>query len=579
MEQLPANAPVNLHQNKLHFIKKRKKKKEKKKVSIIPLGGLGEIGKNMMVIEYENDIIIIDAGLMFPEEEMLGIDIVIPDITYLKENIQKVKAIILTHGHEDHVGALPYILRDINVPIYGTALTLGLAKAKLEEYDLLDKVTFKKVSTDKCEQIGPFKLEFFHVCHSILDGVGIAVYTPIGIIIHTGDFKLDQTPVDNRLTDLCKLAELSKKKVLLLMSDSTNVEKEGYTLSEKEIGRVFDDIFRTTSHRIIVATFASNIHRIQQFFDAAHNHRRKVIVNGMSVQKNTEIASQLGYLNIPKDLILDIKDINKYPPNRIAIITTGSQGEPMSALSRIALDTHKQIKIDPGDTVLISAKMIPGNERAITHTINHLFKRGANVIYEQVSEVHVSGHASQEELKLILNLVKPKFFIPIHGEYRHLVQHAELAKKLNIPHENIFIIENGTRVEFTENSGKICSKVASGRVLVDGKGIGDVGPVVLRDRMHLSQDGVVVIILMINKQDGSLVGEPYIISRGFIYDKAQEELLPDTKQLVIDELKKSKLEESTEEMVITANIRRTLKKYFYEKLNRRPIILPLIIEA
>ncbi|MBI5416942.1 ribonuclease J [Candidatus Poribacteria bacterium] len=584
MEQISENTvlssslPLN---SKKSFRRKRKKNKNKqiKKLSVIPLGGLGEIGKNMMVIEYDNDIIVIDSGLMFPEEEMLGIDLVIPDITYLKENIEKVRAIILTHGHEDHVGALPYILRDINIPVYGTKLTLGLAKTKLEEHEILDKVTLIEVSTEKEIYIGNFKIEFIHVCHSILDGVGMAIHTPAGILVHTGDFKLDQTPIDNRLTDLAKFAELGKKGVLLFMSDSTNVEKDGYTLSEKEIGRVFDDIFRTAPQRILVATFASNIHRIQQFLDVAFKHKRKVIINGMSFEKNVEIASLLGYLKIPKDTILDLKEINKYPPNRIAIMTTGSQGEPMSALSRISLDTHKQIKLSPGDTVLISAKMIPGNERAITHTINHLFKRGAKVIYEQVSEVHVSGHASQEELKLVMNLVKPKYFMPIHGEYRHLVKHAELAKDLNIPEENIFVVENGACVEFFENQVNTANRVTAGRVLVDGKGIGDVGPVVLRDRMHLSQDGMVVIILTINKQDGSLVGEPYIVSRGFVYDKTQEELLPDTKQLIINELLKSKQEESTEEMVVTANIRRTLKKYFYEKLNRRPIILPLIIEA
>ncbi|MBI4652536.1 ribonuclease J, partial [Candidatus Desantisbacteria bacterium] len=345
-------------------------------------------------------------------------------------------------------------LRDINVPVYGTKLTLGLARVKLEEHELLDKVVLKEVSTEREELIGPFKIEFIHVCHSILDAVGLAIHTPVGIVVHTGDFKLDQTPIDNKLTDLAKFAELGKKNVLLLMADSTNVEKEGYTLSEKEIGRVFDDVFRTAPRRILVATFASNIHRIQQFVDAALKYHKKILINGMSMQKNVEIARELGYLKIPNDIIMDIKDIDKYPPKRIAMITTGSQGEPMSALSRIALDTHKHIKLTKDDTVLISAKMIPGNERAITHTINHLFKRGARVIYEQVSEVHVSGHASQEELKLIINLVKPRFFMPIHGEYRHLVCHAELAKKLNIKQDKIFVIENGTSIEFIE--GRLC---------------------------------------------------------------------------------------------------------------------------
>ena len=465
------------------------------KLNIIPLGGLGEIGKNMTVFRYGDDIILVDAGLMFPEDDMLGIDLVIPDITYLVENKDKVKAIFLTHGHEDHIGALPYVMKQIGAPVYGTALTLGILQGRLKE---------NGVSSEACKIIKPgdkihagnFKVEFIRVNHSIPDAVALAIHTPIGIIIHTGDFKFDQTPVDGQVTEFNKFAEFGDQGVLALMADSTNAERPGYTQSEKIVGQTFDDEFRYAKNRIIVATFSSNVHRIQQVVDSAVRYKRKVAVIGRSMVNVVNISMELGYLKIPEGVLIDIDESNNYTPDKIVIITTGSQGEPMSALTRMAMSDHKKVDIVPGDTVIISATPIPGNEKLVSRTIDHLYKLGADVIYEKSNGVHVSGHASQEEIKMMHNLVRPKFFIPVHGEYRHLIKHAQLAGSLGMPRENIVVGENGSIIELTRNSIGINGRVPSGKVLVDGLGVGDVGNIVLRDRRQLSQDGIMKLSLL-----------------------------------------------------------------------------------
>jgi ribonuclease J len=549
------------------------------RVSIIPLGGIGEIGKNMTIVKFGDDIIVIDAGQMFPDEELLGVDSVIPDTSFLEDNADKVRAIVLTHGHEDHIGALPYILKEINIPIYGTRLTLGLVKAKLEEHNLLEKVELREIKAGGNSTIGPFFLEYLKVNHSIPDAIGIAIHTPVGIILHTGDFKIDQTPVDGVVMDLNKFAELGKKGVLLLISDSTNVERPGFTMSEKTVGRTIEDIFSYAEDRILVATFASNVHRIQQIIDAADKYNRKIAVIGKSMVNVVNIASELGYLSIPKELIVEIDEINKLPKNRIVIITTGSQGEPMAALSKIAVSNHRKVDIIPGDTVLIAASPIPGNEKLVARTINNLFKRGAKVIYESLSGVHVSGHASQEELKLILNLTKPKFFMPAHGEYRHLVKHVNLAEEVGIKRGNIFIVENGNILEISRNRGAIVGKVPAGKVLVDGLGVGDVGNVVLRDRKHLSQDGIIIVVITMDKQSGEIIAGPDIISRGFVYVRESEELLEEAREKVESALEKYERNRPQEWSIIKSIVRDALVNYLYEKTRRRPMILPVIMEV
>jgi ribonuclease J len=553
--------------------------KNGQKLLIIPLGGIGEIGKNMTVVQYDKDILVIDAGLMFPEEEMLGIDIVIPDITYLVENKENIRGIIITHGHEDHIGALPYVLQQINAPLYGTKLTMGLVDGKLKETKFKRNIAMNVVKPPATVKIGNFTVDFIRVNHSIPDAVGLAIHTPLGVICHTGDFKLDQTPVDGRTADLHKFAELGSRGVLVLMSDSTNAEREGYTMSEKVVGNTIEDIFRTAPGRIIVATFASNIHRIQQVFDSAHKFNRKVSVVGRSMVNVVNIALDLGYLYIPKDLLMELDELARLPKERVVIITTGSQGEPMSALTRMAMSEHKKVEIVPGDTVMISATPIPGNEKFVARTIDHLFKQGANVIYEAISGVHVSGHASQEELKLMLNLVRPKFFVPVHGEYRHLIHHAQLAKQVGIPDENIFIAENGRILEFTQDTAKMTGRVTAGKVLVDGLGVGDVGNIVLRDRKQLSQDGILIVVVTIDRETAEVVAGPDIISRGFVYVRESEELMEQAREKVKQSLKKCQEEEISEWSTIKSQVRDSLGKFLFEQTRRRPMILPIIMEV
>ena len=547
------------------------------KVQIIPLGGLGEIGKNMTVFRYGDDMILIDAGLMFPEDDMLGIDLVIPDITYLVENQDKLKGIFLTHGHEDHIGALPYVMKQIDCPVYGTALTLGILQGRLKE---------NGVSSENCRTIKPgdkisagaFKLDFIRVNHSIPDAIAIAINTPIGTIIHTGDFKIDHTPVDGQVTEFNKFAEYGDRGVLALLADSTNAERPGFTPSEKMVGKTFDDEFRYAKNRIIVATFSSNVHRIQQVIDAAMKYDRKVAVIGRSMVNVVSIAKELGYLKAPEGEIIDIDETNNYTPDKIVIITTGSQGEPMSALTRMAMNDHKKVDIMPGDTVIISATPIPGNEKLVSRTIDHLYKLGADVIYEKSNGVHVSGHASQEDIKLVHNLVRPKFFIPVHGEFRHLIKHANIAKSLGMPKENIVIAENGSVIELTKNSIGINGKVQAGKVLVDGLGVGDVGNIVLRDRRQLSQDGIMIVVVTIDKETCHVVSGPDIVSRGFVYVREAEGLMDEARDKVQLALEKCEENGISEWSAIKSTVRDSLGRFLYERTRRRPMILPIIME-
>lgn len=547
-------------------------------LSIIPLGGLGEIGLNMMVFEYGDDIIIVDAGLMFPEEEMLGVDIVIPDITYLKERKDKIRGIIITHGHEDHIGALPYIIREINVPIYATPLTIGLIKGKLKEHKLDEASELISVKPRQIIELGCFSVEFIRVTHSIVDGVGLGITTPVGRIVHTGDFKLDQTPVDGELLDFHKFSEYGDKGTLALLSDSTNSEREGYTLSEKEVGKAIERVFGAAKKRIILATFASNIHRIQQVIDAAVKFDRKVILNGRSIINNAQVALDLGYLKMPEKTWIKLDEMKNYSPDKIAIITTGSQGEPMSSLARMAVNEHKDVQIEEGDTVVLSSRVIPGNEKAISRIINHLFRRGANVIYEDVSDIHVSGHASQEEQKLMMCLVRPKFFVPIHGEYRHLIYHARLAETLGISKDNIFILEDGDVLELNEDAAVKKEKVQAGRVFVDGKVIGDVGNIVLRDRMRLGTDGIIVVFVGIEKMTGKVVTGPDIVTRGFVFEEESQELIEEMKRVVSDLLGQLEQELMADWVLVKTKVRNTLKKSLIKKMDRKPMIIPIIIE-
>ena len=549
----------------------------KPKVRIIPLGGLEQIGMNITAFEYEDTIVVVDCGLAFPTDDMLGIDLVIPDITYLVENKDKVKAIFLTHGHEDHIGALPYVMKQIGAPVYGTALTLGILQGRLKE---------NGVSSEACKIIKPgdkiyagnFKVEFIRVNHSIPDAVALAIHTPIGIIIHTGDFKFDQTPVDGQVTEFNKFAEFGDQGVLALMADSTNAERPGYTQSEKIVGQTFDDEFRYAKNRIIVATFSSNVHRIQQVVDSAVRYKRKVAVIGRSMVNVVNISMELGYLKIPEGVLIDIDESNNYTPDKIVIITTGSQGEPMSALTRMAMSDHKKVDIVPGDTVIISATPIPGNEKLVSRTIDHLYKLGADVIYEKSNGVHVSGHASQEEIKMMHNLVRPKFFIPVHGEYRHLIKHAQLAGSLGMPRENIVVGENGSIIELTRNSIGINGRVPSGKVLVDGLGVGDVGNIVLRDRRQLSQDGIMIVVVTIDKDTCTVVSGPDIVSRGFVYVREAEGLMETAKEKVQQALDKCEQSNVSEWSVIKSAVRDSLGRFLYEKTRRRPMILPIIME-
>ncbi|OXM16038.1 ribonuclease J [Paenibacillus herberti] len=557
------------------------KKNIQDKLLVFALGGVGEIGKNMYVIQYGNDIVVVDSGLKFPEEDMLGIDIVIPDITYLTENRDKVRGIIITHGHEDHIGGLPYVLRHLNVPVYATKLTLGLIEGKLKEAGLLGETKRILINADSVLELGAITASFFKTNHSIPDSVGVCLDTPEGTIVHTGDFKFDFTPVNDQYADLQRIAEIGKRGVLALLSDSTNAERPGMTPSESNVGVELTEIFRKSQQRVVVATFASNVHRIQQVFNAAMATKRKVAIVGRSMVNVVTIAGELGYLNIPEGMIIEPEEVNKMASERVVVLCTGSQGEPMSALTRMARSTHRKIDILPGDTVIIAATPIPGNERDVGRTVDELFRLGANVIYGpgSVSGVHVSGHGSQEELKLMLNLIKPQYFIPIHGEYRMLRQHAKLGEAVGVAPENIFICDIGDTVEFQGGVGRKGSKVASGNVLIDGLGVGDVGNIVLRDRKLLSQDGILVVVVTLSKQDGTIKAGPDIISRGFVYVRESEGLLDEANRIVTTTLNKLMNDKVNEWASLKTNVKDALGRFLYEQTRRRPMILPIIMEV
>ncbi|WP_342555513.1 ribonuclease J [Paenibacillus sp. FSL R7-0652] len=558
-----------------------KKNNNNEKLMIFALGGVGEIGKNMYVIQYANDIVVVDAGLKFPEEDMLGIDIVIPDISYLTENRDKVRGIILTHGHEDHIGGLPYVLKHLNVPVYGTKLTLGLVENKLKEANLLGETKRILINADSEIELGStLKASFFATNHSIPDSVGVCVETPEGAVVHTGDFKFDHTPVNGQYADLQRMAQIGTNGVLALLSDSTNAEKPGFTPSEKNVGIVLEDIFRKASQRVVVATFASNVHRIQQVINAAEVTGRKVAVIGRSMVNVVGIASDLGYLDIPDGMIIEPEEVGKMAADRVVILCTGSQGEPMSALTRMARSTHRKVDILPGDTVIIAATPVPGNEKYVGRTIDELFRLGANVHYSGAnSGVHVSGHGSQEELKLMLNLMKPKFFLPIHGEFRMQRRHAVLAESVGIDPDNIFITDIGEVVEIQGGAARKAGKVTAGNVLIDGLGVGDVGNIVLRDRKLLSQDGILVVVVTLSKQDGKIVSGPDIISRGFVYVRESEGLLDEANRIVSSTLQKLMSENVNEWASLKTNVKDALGRFLYEQTRRRPMILPIIMEV
>ena len=547
------------------------------KLQIIPLGGLGEIGKNMTVIRVDDEILIVDAGLMFPDESMLGVDLVIPDITYLIENKDKIKAIVLTHGHEDHIGGLPYVLKRINVPVYGTRLTLGILEGRLKENGV-DSGNLHSVMQGDIINVGCFSVGFIRVNHSIPDAVALSIKTPVGMIVHTGDFKFDYTPVDGKMTDFRRLSDLGNKGVLVMLADSTNSEREGHTPSESTVGAAFDKAFHKARGRIIVATFSSNVQRIQQVIDTAVRYKRHVAVLGRSMVNVIGISLDLGYLTAPKGTIIDIDEIHRYRMEQVVIVTTGSQGEPMSALTRMSVSDHRKVGIVPGDTVIISATPIPGNEKLVSKTIDNLMKLGADVIYGRNQGIHVSGHGSREELKLMNNLVRPKFFVPVHGEYHHLIQHARLARELGMAKENIFISENGQILEFTRDKGQVAGKVQAGMIMVDGLGVGDVGNIVLRDRRQLSQDGILIIAFTMNRQTNRVVSGPDIVSRGFVYVRESEALMEEARARVQQALDRCEDENVKEWSAIKANVRDALGRYLFDKTRRRPMILPIIME-
>lgn len=553
-------------------------KNERAKIKIIPLGGINEIGKNITAIEYKEDIIIIDCGLKFPDDDMFGIDIVIPDISYLLKNSEKVKGIFLTHGHEDHIGALPYVLKQLNVPVYGTKLTVGIVETKLKEHGLLGSTELVKVKPKDIIKLDSVSVEFIKTNHSIADSVAIAIHTPLGVVLHTGDFKIDYTPIDGEIMDFARLAELGRKGVLVMMADSTNVERPGYTMSERVVGETFSRLFSKADGRIIIATFASNVHRIQQIITAAQEYGKKVAVSGRSMENIVQVAIELGYLTIEKDVLIPVDQISKYPNEKVVVITTGSQGEPMSALARMAASEHRKINVVPGDTVIISATPIPGNEKFVSKVVNQLFKKGAEVIYDSLDKIHVSGHACQEELKLMHSLVKPRFFIPVHGEYRHLKKHGELAMNLGLPEKNLVIPENGDVIELTRNYIKKNGTVISGQVFVDGLGVGDVGNIVLRDRKHLSQDGILTVVVTIEKQTGRVVSGPDIISRGFVYVRESEGLMDEAREVVKGVLNECEEKQITDWATLKSKMRDELREFLYEKTKRKPMILPIIME-
>lgn len=548
------------------------------KLRIIPLGGLHEIGKNITVFEYGDDMIAVDCGLSFPEDDMLGVDLVIPDITYILKNQEKFRGLVITHGHEDHIGSIPYFLKQLNTPIYGTKLTLGLIKNKLEEHNLTKSTKLHEVRQGQSIKLGCFKIEFIRSSHSIPDSVMLAINTPVGTILHTGDFKIDYTPIDGKIMDLGRIAEIGNKGVLALMSDSTNSERKGYTMSESSVGEVFDKLFMHCTKRIVVATFASNVHRVQQIVNSAVKYGRKIAVCGRSMINMINTAKELGFIKCPDNLFIDIDMINNYTDNQLVIITTGSQGEAMSALTRMATGTHKKVKITQNDLVIISATPIPGNEKYVSKVIDDLMQIGAEVVYSALEDVHVSGHACQEEQKLILTLTKPKYFIPVHGDYRHLVAHSETAKSVGIPKENIFMLHNGLVLEMNKESAEYADTVPSGRILVDGLGIGDVGNVVLRDRQHLSQDGLIVVVLTLDGASGEVVAGPDVITRGFIYVKDSENVMEDIKNEVRQEVRECEYRGITDWTTIKNIVRDNLKDYIFDKTKRNPMIIPIIME-
>lgn len=551
---------------------------EGQSIKVIPLGGLGEIGKNITAIMYKDEIIVIDCGVAFPDEEMYGVDLVIPDITFLLENKEKVKGIFLTHGHEDHIGSLPYILKQLNVPLYGTKLTLGIVQTKLEEHNIHHDCQLISVEAGEVVKLSNIYVEFIRNTHSIADSCSLAIHTPLGIIFHTGDFKIDYTPIDGKVMDLERISALGKKGILLLMADSTNVERRGHSISEKTIGDTFEKVFAKAEGRIIVATFASNIHRMQQIVDSSIKYGRKVAFMGRSMENVFKVARDLGYLTIPETSVISADELNNYPREKITIITTGSQGEPMASLARIAFGSHRKLQVEEKDLYIVSASPIPGNEKLISKVINELFRKGANVVYDDIEEVHVSGHAYQEEIKLIHTLTHPKYFLPIHGEYRHLKRHAELAESLGMDKSNIFIIETGDVLEITDKGAMKAGRVPSGIVFVDGIGVGDVGNIVLRDRKSLAQEGMFTIVVTIERESCSIIAGPDIITRGFIYAKESEDLISEAKEIAKTQLEKCLSEQLLEWSILKNNVKKSVEKLLYEKTKRRPTIIPIIME-
>ena len=555
------------------------KLEETQKLKVIPLGGLGEIGKNMTAIEYDDELIVIDCGIAFPDEDMYGVDLIIPDISYLIENESKLKGIFITHGHEDHIGAIPFILKQVNIPIYGTRLTIGLIENKLKEHGLLATTSLNIIKPRESAKFNHLEVEFIRNAHSIADSCSLAIHTPVGIIFHTGDFKVDLTPIDNEPMDFERISELAKEGILLLMSDSTNVERKGYTMSERAISETFTKLFEHATGRIIVATFASNIHRMQQIIDASKRYNRKVAFSGRSMENISKVATELGYLHIDDDQLVNIHNINSVADDELTLIVTGSQGEPMGALARIAFSNHRHIKLKPNDLFIISASPIPGNDKLIGRVINELYRKGCNVIYKDLEAVHVSGHACQEELKLILRLTHPKFFMPVHGEYRHLVHHKNLAEKVGIPKDNIVVLSTGQVLELTPHSAEVNGRVRTGAIFVDGIGVGDVGNVVLRDRRMLAEGGMLIVVATIDKESKTLVSEPYIVTRGFVYVKESEDLMNEVKQITQTEIEMLLENETNEILVMKNRIKKALERYLYEKTKRRPSIFPIIMEV
>ncbi|MFT8350482.1 ribonuclease J [Clostridium saccharoperbutylacetonicum] len=568
-----------MDKSELEEVKSNKKVRGKKvPLKIIPLGGLGEIGKNITAFEYNDEIIVIDCGLAFPDEDLYGIDSVIPDVTFLIKNKEKVKGIFITHGHEDHIGALPYILKQINIPVYGTKMSLGLIEIKLKDHKMLSDCTLVMVEPGELIKLDNFKVEFIRNNHSIPDSCSIALHTPIGVVVHSGDFKVDFTPIDEKVMNLQRYAELGEKGVLLLMADSTNALHKGYTMSEKSVGETLEHLFSKASGRIIVSTFASNVHRLQQISDCSIKCGRKIAFSGRGMENVSEAARALGYLFIPEDMIISLDEIKNYPNDKLTIVTTGSQGESMAALTRIAASTHRHVHIQEGDMVIISAAPIPGNEKAVSNVINDLIEKGANVIYKAIQDIHVSGHACEQELRLIQALLKPKFFVPVHGEYRHLVTHAKIAQSMGVDKANTFILENGDVLELNRINGEVTGKVPFGRVLVDGMGVGDIGNMVLRDRKNLAENGIITVVVAIDMKNKIIISGPDIVSRGFVYVRNSEELIDQVRDIVTNVVESCLDRNITQWAEIKNSIRREVDNFVYDKMKRKPMILPVIVE-